>query len=367
MLYQAAFPPPIDGIRKPMKPGGYSDSGADLAFILRTAGYPVVTPVAHPEPRRDFDWVFPDLESGVRAALAAGAQILWANTVLFERHPLEAVLREVWVVGQVPERVQRHDDKWLTNSLLRQHHCPVARAALIGREPGAGVTSLRELASRSCLAEQGLDFPLVVKPVRGRGSQGVVKVESLPQLIAEADRLLSMTVNVDAQEFPVYGTRLIVEEYLPGEEVTVTVMPPGAYEIGGEERTCPVPWALPLVRRFNHLNGIAPYNGVVAVIHNSAVVDPGELDSALAAPLLAACIKAAEIVGAMAPIRIDCRATAAGDYLIFDLNMKPNMTGAGRPGRDDQDSLTSMAARAIGWSYRDLLENMLRQAWRLRP
>jgi hypothetical protein len=48
---------------------------------------------------------------------------------------------------------------------------------------------------------------------------------------------------------------------------------------------------------------------------------------------------------------------------MFDLNMKPNMTGAGRPGREDQDSLSCMAAREIGWSYGDLLVNMLRQAW----
>jgi len=47
---------------------------------------------------------------------------------------------------------------------------------------------------------------------------------------------------------------------------------------------------------------------------------------------------------------------------LFDLNMKPNMTGAGRPGRDDQDSLTMIAAREIGWSYEDLLLNMLNNA-----
>ena len=44
---------------------------------------------------------------------------------------------------------------------------------------------------------------------------------------------------------------------------------------------------------------------------------------------------------------------------MFDLNMKPNATGPGRPGRADQDSLVAMAARAVGWDFPDLLLNCL--------
>jgi hypothetical protein len=35
------------------------------------------------------------------------------------------------------------------------------------------------------------------------------------------------------------------------------------------------------------------------------------------------------------------------------------MTGRGRPGREDQDSLTAIAAAAIGWDYAALLQNIL--------
>jgi hypothetical protein len=34
ILYQAQLPPFKNGIQKPMKPGGYSDSGADIAYEL---------------------------------------------------------------------------------------------------------------------------------------------------------------------------------------------------------------------------------------------------------------------------------------------------------------------------------------------
>ena len=44
ILYQAKLPPIKDGIQKPMKPGGYSDSGADIAYELAKNGIGIVTP-----------------------------------------------------------------------------------------------------------------------------------------------------------------------------------------------------------------------------------------------------------------------------------------------------------------------------------
>lgn len=65
--------------------------------------------------------------------MEAGARVLWANTVLFAGHPLENVCHaKVSVVGQQPEQVQLYDDKWFTNSLLRQAGLPVPSALLRG-------------------------------------------------------------------------------------------------------------------------------------------------------------------------------------------------------------------------------------------
>jgi hypothetical protein len=47
--------------------------------------------------------------------------------------------------------------------------------------------------------------------------------------------------------------------------------------------------------------------------------------------------------------------------------MKPNMTGPGRPGREDQDCLSAIAARAEGWTYAGLLRAMLAAKWSLVP
>jgi Cu+-exporting ATPase len=42
ILYQALPPPVIKGLRKEAKPGGYSDSGADIGFCLRERGLKLV-------------------------------------------------------------------------------------------------------------------------------------------------------------------------------------------------------------------------------------------------------------------------------------------------------------------------------------
>jgi hypothetical protein len=44
--------------------------------------------------------------------------------------------------------------------------------------------------------------------------------------------------------------------------------------------------------------------------------------------------------------------------------MTQNMTGPGRPGRENQASLTAIAAAAMGWDYGTLLQNIL---WGAQP
>lgn len=141
-------------------------------------------------------------------------------------------------------------------------------------------------------------------------------------------------------------------------------MPPGDYWIRGKTQHFDTYWSLPPVRRFNHQGGVAPYNGIVSVIANSQVLSEFEINTPAVQFLRQYCEQAAVVVGALAPIRIDCRQDQAGQYYLFDLNMKPNMTGPGRPGREDQDSLSALAARSIGWSYTELLLTMLDHAWR---
>jgi len=350
ILYQALPPPLIDGLRKDAKPGGYSDGGADIAFALRTAGVDVVTPTSSPVPRRALDWVFPDTPDGIRHAGSAGASVLWANTVLFEGHPLEAMLADFHIVGQLPAAMQAYDDKFATNRLLAEAGLPVARSFLLSGAARENVCALADV-EQAC-TRRGMTFPLIVKPVRGRGSQGVTLVETISALRAASNALI---------EAATFGEMLMVEEYLDGEEMTVTVMPPASPRPDGSRAHAH--WALRPVYRFDQRGGVAPYNGDVPVTANSVAIDPQRMQDPAITAMTESCIAAAAFVDARTAIRIDCRADRQGTFKLFDLNMKPNMTGPGRPGRDDQDCLSAIAARADGWRYVDLLCAMLAAQW----
>ncbi len=343
VLYQAKNPPKKDGIQKPMKPGGYSDSGADIAFELAKNNVEVIKPVKNPNINKDKDWVFPDTKEGIEKALESGANIFWLNTVLYKNHPIEKYFnKNIEFIGQKPKLVDVFDDKIYTNNLLRSNNIPIPKIEIITKEN-----------SKNLSLE--LEFPLVLKPIRGRGSQGVTKIENRNELIENINVFFSENT---------YGNALYVEQYLNGQEITVTVMPKGNYVIDNKTKYFDRPWCLPPVKRFNHKNGIAPYNGLVAVMENSAVLDDIELASKEMQEVCENCIQSAELIDIKAPIRIDCRANEKGNYFLFDLNLKPNMTGPSRSHRENQDSLTLMSAKKIGWDYFQLLNNMLNQKWK---
>lgn len=338
ILYQALEPPVIDGARKEAKPGGYSDSGADIGVALLAAGCTLATPVADPDPTRVFDWVWPDTEEGIAAALDAGATLLWANTVVFEGHPIEAASRKAWIVGPDPQAMQAIDDKAATNTRLLAAGLPVAQSWLIDGD-GDLDAQLVPFASRT---------PLVVKPLRGRGSQGVGVARTFGQLAAQVR---------DLAESRRFGAAIMLEQFLPGQEITITVMPAAC------RAEATAPFALPPVRRFDQHDDVAPYNGDVPVSRNSAAMTPEECADPAISAVIQACERAAALLEIRSPMRIDCRADAHGTQFLFDVNAKPNLTGSGRPGREDEDSLSTLAAAAIGWSYPDFLVATARGAW----
>lgn len=314
IIYQAKEPPPINGIRKPMKPGGYSDSSADIACCLKQNNIDVVTPVLNPDVYNDKEWCFPDTDYGIKTALSLGADTLWLNTVLYKGHPIDN-FKNIYVIGNSTESVELYDDKYYTNNILRQSGLSVVKEEIVSVE-----------------TKYTGGFPCVLKPIRGRGSQGVVRCGSRKEL--------EHFIKVETEQ-KVYGTRLMAEEYLSGREVTLSILP------GGE--------SLPFVERINHIGGVAPYNGDVPVTENSFVINDDEPLEKIRRD----CEKAADILKLKGLVRIDCRADENGVYKMFDFNLKPNMTGASRPHRLNQNSLTMIAAQACGMTFFDLLLRLI--------
>jgi D-alanine-D-alanine ligase-like ATP-grasp enzyme len=302
--------------------------------------------------------VFGDTESGILSAIEKDATHLWANTILFADHPLQTskklneVANNIRVVGQPPKLVELYDDKNYVNEILRAREGFRLPSAQLVQDD----SQLRNILS----SEQ--DYPVVAKPVRGRGSHGVKICRTTNELHDHCIDLLGQQSSV------------IIESYLSGMEGTVTVMPPS--QASGKSDY----WAMPVVERFNHADGIAPYNGTVAITENSRVVSAEQHQQDLTyGEIQRQCVEAARLLQCTAPIRIDIRRIderESAPFALFDVNMKPvsstarmvvphadetqqNMTGPGRKGRENQASLTALAAEGIGWYYPTLLRKIL--------
>lgn len=338
-----------------------------------------------PDPADQDQWCFPDTEEGILSALEKGATHLWANTVLFAEHPLQISSRltpfefSVKIIGQPPLCADRFDDKSFVNDALRRHGGLTLPRSWNVDDPNALKESAQgpahEHLDRVLASIQGSDYPIVAKPVRGRGSHGVKICRDSTELADHVALLFGESPQV------------LLEEYLTGEEGTITIMPPSHQLAPGSEVSDRFAhhWALPPVTRFNHVDGIAPYSGKVAVTVNSRAVFAAEIkaDSAYAA-IMEQCETVGSLLQTAAPLRIDIRRFRPNStFALFDINMKPvrhrragsgipmpfadadilqNITGPGRPGRDDQTSLMGLAAESIGWDYPTFLQYVLGSA-----
>ncbi|CAN9219557.1 unnamed protein product [Alternaria alternata] len=141
---------------------------------------------------------------------------------------LTSVAKTLKVVGQPPKLVELFDDKSFVNNLLR------ARGGFT-LSSAHGVHDEQALAD---LLRVDLKYPVVAKPVRGRGSYGVKVCRSPEELNENCRGLLKQETSV------------IIEDYLAGQEATVTVMPPSP-DTGHDNY-----WAMPVVERFNHAEGM---------------------------------------------------------------------------------------------------------------
>ena len=194
--------------------------------------------------------------------------------------------------------VELFDDKEYVNNLLRKD----------GRFNMPRAWTVASPMDLDALVGGGeLVFPIVGKPIRGRGSYGVKVCHDAKELETHVNGLFKES------------SRVMLEEYLGGEEATITVFPPSVEEGNGDY------WASPIVTRFNHEDGVAPFNSIVAVVSNSRVITPDEFEKDARYQLAATqCELVAKLLKVTNPIRVDIRRYEEGsEFALFDINMKP--------------------------------------------
>lgn len=170
--------------------------------------------------------------------------------------------------------------------------------------------------------ESGPGFPAVVKPVDQGSSVGLTIVQS-PEDIAGA---LERTAP--------YGSRFLVERYIAGTEITVTVL--------GEQ-------ALPALE-------IRPESGLYDYLHKytsgrTEYICPAPLEDTLARTFAGYSVDAYRALGCSVYARIDFRLSAAGEPYFLEVNTLPGMTA---------QSLVPKAARAAGIEFPELIDRIIR-------
>ena len=174
-------------------------------------------------------------------------------------------------------------------------------------------------------------YPLVVKP-SSEGSTVGLTIVTEPVDLPEAIRLASQ-----------YGPEVLIEQYIPGRELTVAVL--------GDE-------ALPIVEirpQGGHYDYESKYTA-----GRSEYFCPADLPEPLAARVRHLGLRAVQALDCRGCARVDFRLSPQDEPYCLEVNTVPGMTPT---------SLVPMAARARGISYDELVGRMLDLAvteWRRR-
>lgn len=166
-------------------------------------------------------------------------------------------------------------------------------------------------------------FPIVVKPNSQGSSVGVHVVQEQEQLQAALD---------DAFQY----APVLVEEFIPGRELTVAV-------VGGK--------ALPVVEVIPE-EGFYDYRHKYTKGHTRYEV-PAKLTEALADEAARLGTLAYRTLGCEGAARVDFRLAEEGNLFCLEVNTIPGMT---------ETSLVPMAAKEVGMSYEDLVDELVKVA-----
>ncbi|HON34500.1 MAG TPA: D-alanine--D-alanine ligase [Synergistales bacterium] len=218
-------------------------------------------------------------------------------------------------------------DKRASKALFSADGVPTPRAVCLF--PGDRVSGAAEMKAADALKRWGR---IVIKPSGCGSTVGVTIVSSK----AEVEEALSLAFSFDGS--------VLVEEYIPGREITVTV-----WEEGG--KTC----SLPVIQ-------IEPRQGFYDY---QAKYTPGRTEYLCPAPLTptelerveAAAVAAHGSLGCRVFSRVDMRLTGEGHPYVLEVNTVPGMTAT---------SLVPKSAAAAGWGFDELARRIVRSSMELR-
>ncbi|MCW2606491.1 MAG: D-alanine--D-alanine ligase [Frankiales bacterium] len=275
------------------------------------------------------DAVVRDADAGLLAHLATtryDAAVVALHGGAGEDGALREVLDLVGLpyVGSAPEACRAAWDKPTAKSLLRRAGLSTPDAVVL---PHAAFRELGAAAVLDRLVER-LGLPLMVKPARGGSALGCSAVDKAEELPAAMVQCFG------------YGEAALVEHFVTGTEVAVTVVDTGDG-----------PGALPAVE-VRPLSGVYDYAARYTA-GQTEYFTPARLGADAATAVADAAVRAHTALGLRDLSRVDLVVDDAGTPWLLEVNVAPGMT---------ETSLLPMAVEAAGLSFGGLLRQVLEQA-----
>ena len=211
--------------------------------------------------------------------------------------------------------------KVTTKTILAAHKIPVPAGTVIKRG--------EKVPSGTALRSARLRWPVVVKPASQGSTIGVTIVRK-PSQWSEALELAHR-----------YDREAMVEAYIPGHEVTVSL-------IGSGEGAPMVLPAVEIVAPEGFYDFSAKYEK-----GKTQYLCPAPLSAAITKQIRTLALKTYLVMGCDGAIRVDFRITPRGRPYVLEINTVPGMT---------ETSLLPMAAAQAGIDYDELTERILQSA-----
>jgi D-alanine-D-alanine ligase len=186
-----------------------------------------------------------------------------------------------------------------------------------------GISSLNTIVS---LIGKKIEYPIVVKPNSEGSTIGV-------NIVQKKDELKDAV-----EEAAKYDHKILVEEYIKGRELTVSI-------IGSE------PVALPIIE-IKPKSGFYDYKSKYTKNMTQYIV-PAELDKKIATMISEIALKCHRVLGCRGISRVDFMLDDHSNAYVFELNTMPGMTDR---------SLVPKAAEAAGIDFALLVEIILDSA-----
>ncbi|MCA0308279.1 MAG: D-alanine--D-alanine ligase [Actinobacteria bacterium] len=272
-----------------------SDLTPDLIDLLRSLENPVAFPVLHGGVGED---------GGLQQVLT---------------------LLDVAYVGSDPGACRRSFNKAVGGPLAAQAGLARPRMAALPHD------MFRELGAAALVVALGerIGFPMIVKPARGGSALGCTKVDAVEELPSAMVAAYS------------YGDLAVVEEFIEGTEVAVTVV-----ELDG------APVALPAVE-IRPNSGIYDYTARYTAGETRFIV-PATLGDEAAAACAELAVAAHRVLGLRDLSRADIVVRQEGTPVLIETNVAPGMT---------ETSLLPQAVEAAGWDFGLLCAQLVDNAW----